>query len=260
MESAYASSLLAGRERVAKFLASIVLGVASLGLVVPSAAAQSPSDREVAKAGLFREGDFPAGWRATPPKKGGSNLTAPSSCPVEKRAEGNVRKNRTAKVQSDTFLGPTEGYSSFVFVYRTVDVSRRVFDAVGSNVFHRCARRALQDAVKKNAGVEKAEERTVSGTGVYGDESSDVGFKFTLSNGTGTEDVFADLVFARVGRSIGTYSRFGTSETNDFDTPTLDGLITSATGRLTAATGGQSNTGSTQTTASASAAAAVRVP
>jgi hypothetical protein len=54
---------------VTKVIAIIALGVGSLGLVVPSAAAQAQSDREIAKAGVFQEGDFPAGWRVTPPQE-----------------------------------------------------------------------------------------------------------------------------------------------------------------------------------------------
>jgi hypothetical protein len=47
---------------VTKVLATIALGAASLGLVAQPAAAQSPSDRDIAKAGVFQTDDFPAGW------------------------------------------------------------------------------------------------------------------------------------------------------------------------------------------------------
>jgi hypothetical protein len=63
---------------VTKLIATVALGVASLGLVVPSAVAQSPSDCAVAKAGVFQPSDFPAGWRATTHKKS----TDPFKCLV----------------------------------------------------------------------------------------------------------------------------------------------------------------------------------
>lgn len=51
--------------------------VATLGLVAQTAAAQSPSDREIAKAGVLQADDFPAGWRAIPPVKTTKNCPAP---------------------------------------------------------------------------------------------------------------------------------------------------------------------------------------
>src|SRR5262249_27367551 len=53
-------------------------------------------------------------------------------------------------------------------------------------------------------------------------------------------------VFVRVGRALGIYGRQSTSESSEFDTPTFDGLISSATGRLTTATGGQPGASASQ--------------
>jgi hypothetical protein len=92
----------------------------------------------------------------------------------------------------------------------------------------------------------KVEGGTVTGSGSYGDESSDIGLKVTVSEGAASQDLFADFVFVRVGRALGIYGRQSTSEQSEFDTPTFDGLITSATGRLTDATGGQTTTETTQ--------------
>jgi hypothetical protein len=243
----YASSLRVGRNAVRKAIATVVLGVASLGLVVPSAAAQSPSDREIAKAGVFQEGDFPAGWRATPHKK---NKTDALDCPTFKKAAAATRKSKTADADSDDFERRDDKYTSSIIVFRTEDVSRRAYGAVASDSMHRCLERFVKSELKKigeSEGVDvKVETGTVTGTGSYGDESSDFGFTATVSQGTLSQDVFADIVFVRVGRSLGLYSRSSTSEPSEFDTPTFDELLTSATGRLTAATGGQTTTATTQ--------------
>jgi hypothetical protein len=240
-----------------KLIATVALGAASVGLVVPSAAAQSPTDREVAAAGVFQAGDFPAGWRATPPQGKERDLRrlggpqGPGDCPSVKKAEADVRKNRTAQVRSDTFARPEEEvYFAFVAVYRTEDVGRRVFKALDSDAFRRCLSRGIKDSANKTAEAEdldaKVEGGTVTGTGVYGYESFGMRFKLTLSKGARSQEEFADSVFVRVGRSIGLYARVALSEPSEFDTPTFDGLITSATGRLTAASGGQTTTATTQ--------------
>jgi hypothetical protein len=229
---------------VTKLLATIAFGAASLWLVVPSAAAQSPSDREIAKAGVFHADDFPAGWRATPPKKSDAD---PNACPALRRAVGSSRKNRTAKAASDDFERQNDRYSSNVAVARTDDLARRAYKAAASRDMRRCITRIFKEEIKKSTkGYDvKVEGGTVTGSGSYGDESSDIGFKITLSKEPLNQEVFADFVFVRVGRAIGLYLRVSTSESSEFDTPTFDGLITSATGRLTAATGGQPTTATT---------------
>jgi hypothetical protein len=231
-----------------KVLATIALGAASLGLVAQPAAAQSPSDREIAKAGNFQAADFPARWQVTAPKN--SRPGRPSECPVERKAEGDVRKNRTAEVESDKFERPAEQYSSMVFVYRTENVARRVFKASGSAAFRRCVRREAKDhaevsGVKVNGGA-------VTGTGVYGNETSDVRLKFTVSTGARSGDAFSDFVFVRVGRSIGVYFHDALSESSDCggastsDCVSFNDLITAATQRLSTATGGQAATDTSQ--------------
>jgi hypothetical protein len=114
---------------VKKVLATIALGVASLGLVAPSAAAQSPSDREIAKAGVFQANDFPEGWRATPQKKIKNEVTA-DNCPVVKKV-GGQRKQRTARTEGETFERRNERYESITDVYRSEDAARRVYGAFG---------------------------------------------------------------------------------------------------------------------------------
>lgn len=219
------------------------------------------NDAQLASEGVFMANDFPSGWRATPHKKSKSSL---NDCPVLRKALRNVRKNRTANVTSDDFGRGNDQYTSAVVVYRTEDVARRAYAAAASPDMRRCATSLLKNEVTKKVGGQgfdvKVEGGTVTGSGSYGDESSDIGFKITASKGGLSEDVFADITFVRVGRTLGGYTRTSTSESSGLDTPTFNGLITTATSRLTNATGGQPNTGSTQTTASASAAAAVRVP
>jgi hypothetical protein len=73
---------------------------------------------------------------------------------------------------------------------------------------------------------------------------------FTVSEGNLSQDVFADFVFVRVGRALGAYfyvteSEPGGTSCSEFssdDCVSFDGLITSATERLTTATGGEPTT------------------
>jgi hypothetical protein len=231
-----------------KIIATIALGAVGLGLVAQPAAAQSPSDRDIAKAGVFQAGDFPAGWRATPHKKSKD----PFKCPeVEKAHPGlNKARTRTAKANGDDYHQGVEQFSSGVVVGRTEDVTHRAYKAVVSNDMRRCLKRNLEDELKSQANEKgadvKVEVGTVTGSGSYGDESANIGLKMTVSQGSLSQDVFADIVFVRVARSLGFYTRVATSEPTEFDTPTFDGLITSATGRMTAATGGQKTTATTQ--------------
>src|SRR5262249_15108644 len=143
------ASRIVGLTTVTRLIATVALGAAGLALVVPTAAAQSPSDREIAKAGVFQAVDFPAGWRSAPPK----GKTDPNACPALKKAVGSS-KNRTAKVTSDDFERQNDKYSSAVFVYRTEDLVRRVYNAVNSRSVARCLQRFVKDALKK--GVEGA--------------------------------------------------------------------------------------------------------
>jgi hypothetical protein len=228
-------------------VAAVAVATASLGLLAQPAAAQSPSDREIAKAGVFQGDDFPGGWRATPHKESKADL---NDCPALKKAAGTLRKNKTADVSSDDFKRRDDQYGASVIVYRTEDVARRASGAAASNNLRRCVTRFVKDEVEKIAKEEgldvKVEGGTVTGSGSYGYESSDIGLKVTVSKDSLSQDVFADFVFGRVGRALGVYFRVSTSEPSDFDTPTLDGLITSATERMTAATGGQTTTATAQ--------------
>src|SRR5262249_36308717 len=111
-------------------------------------------------------------------------------------------------------------------------------------------RRCIERSIKKNAKTDVKVEGGTAESTFYGDESSDIGFKITASTGglTGEErhqDLFEDIVVVRIGRSLGLYARVSLSEPTEFDTPTFDGLITSATGRLTEATGRQTTTATT---------------
>jgi hypothetical protein len=236
---------------VTKVLATIALGAVGLGLVAPSgAAAQSPSDREIAKAGALQAGDFPAGWRATPPKKS----TDPFKCQVLGKAVARLRNQETARADSDDYERSQDQYSSSAVVFKSEDTAHRTYGVATSRTFQRCLERLSNDAVKKNVesqgfGV-KVESGTVTGSGSYGDESSDLGFKITASKGGLNVDYFADIVFARVGRALGLYARVSTSEPSEFDTPTFDGLIRSATDRLTTATGGQPSRSASQSSTS----------
>jgi hypothetical protein len=227
-----------------KVLATIAVGAASLGLVAQPAAAQSPSDRDIAKAGVFQADDFPTGWRATPHEK---SKTDPDACPALKKVAGETRKNKTADVDSDDFERRDDEYQSSVVVFRTEDVARRAYEAAASRALRRCLTRVVKDEVEKRAEEEdiddvKVESGTVTGTGSYGDESSDIAFTVRVSTGDLEQEVFADFVFVRVGRALGVYGRVSTNEPSEFDEPTFDGLITSATERLTTATGGQPTT------------------
>jgi hypothetical protein len=226
-----------------RFGAYVIGALVVATALTPPAAAQSPSDRDIAKAGVFQEDDFPAGWRATPSKKTKSDLR---NCPTLKKAVGDVRKNRAAESESDDFERRDDHYTSGVIVYRTEDVARRAYGAAASNNMRRCVTRFVKDEVEKKAKEEgfdvKVEVGTVTGSGSYGDESSDIGLTVTASKDSLSQDIFADFVFVRVGRALGVYARVSTSEPSEFDTPTFDGLITSATERLTTATGGEPTT------------------
>ena len=225
-------------------VAAVAVAAASLGLLAQPATAQSPNDREIAKAGVFQADDFPAGWRATPDKKSKSD---PNDCPTLKNVAGKTRKSKTADVDSDDFKRQDDQYSSGVVVYRTEDVARRVYDAFASRAVRRCLTRLVKNVVEKEDFDDvKVESGTVTGTGSYGDESSDIALTITASNGGFEQERFADAVFVRVGRALAAYIRDSTSEPSEFDEPTFDGLITSATDRLITATGGQPTTDTSQ--------------
>jgi hypothetical protein len=236
---------------VAKVLATIALGAIGLAIVAQPAAAQSPTDRDIAKAGVFQADDFPAGWRTTPHKKSESIDTCPA---LKKKAEP-LRKQRAASVSSDDFEhGSVEEFTSTVAVMHTANAAERSFDLFQSRRLRRCISDAFDDAVKKQAKEQDFDLRIDVGsrTGArnYGDESSSISFKMTVSMGISL-DLYGDIIFVRVGRALGYYTHLSNDEDStcsefDEDCVEFDALITSATDRLTTATGGQpSGTGRT---------------
>jgi hypothetical protein len=127
-------------------------------------------------------------------------------------------------------------------VLRTEGGARRAYKVLTSAATRRCLTRIVKDEVQSKAseqGVDvKTEVGTVTGSSSYGDESSGIGLKFTVTKGISV-DLFADIVFARVGRTIGLYSHASDSEvdkecgaSSTTDCLSFKGLITAATGRL----------------------------
>jgi hypothetical protein len=239
---------------VTKVLATIALGAASLGIVAQPAAAQSPSDREIAKAGVFQADDFPAGWRATPHKKSEERIDV-NDCPVVKKA-GGTHKQQTANVDGREFQRSRHEYFSAAALYRTEERPRRVYQAVASKDLHQCYTRLFEDAFKSefDADDAKAELGERTGSRSYGDESTDFEIKLTATKSNVDQKLFVDVAFVRVGRALGAYyyatedepSSDACNEFSSDDCVNFDGLITSATDRLTAATGGQTTTATTQ--------------
>jgi len=193
-------------------VAAVAVAAASLGLLAQPAAAQSPSDREIAKAGVFQEDDFPAGWRATPHKKSKSIDT----CPALKKQAEPLRKQRRASVNSDDFEhGSVEEFASTVAVMRTQDAAERSFDLFQSRRLRRCVSEAFNDEVEKQAQEQdfdvKIDVGSRTGTTNYGDESSSISFKITVSKGISL-DLYGDIISVRVGRALGYYSHINNDE------------------------------------------------
>jgi hypothetical protein len=230
---------------------AFVAGLIAAILAVPStalAARASDTDGQIAKVGNFQATDFPAGWRVTPHKKSTTNL---NSCPALKKALGKSRGTKTADSNSDDFDRGNERFSSSVVMLRTEDPARRAFQALASRDMLRCVTRLVEDGLKSsdaNKGFEvKVATATATGMGSFGDESSNIGLKITLTKGISV-DVFADFVFVRAGRSLGMYSHVndkGAStcdQLSSSDCVGFNDLLTTATNRLTTAIGGQPRT------------------
>jgi len=221
-----------------KLLAIVATAAAVVGLGVDAAHAAQPGDMELAKAGVFQADDFPAGWRATPHKK---SKTDPLKCPAVEKAVSDLRNAKKTEASSDDYEQGNDQYSSSAVVFRTEDVTRRVYKVVNSRDFRRCLTKLFKDEVGKQDQLKgfdvKVEAGTVTG-GSYGDESANIGLKLTVSKGSLSQDVFADIVFVRVGRALGFYAHVSDKETSTCDefSPencvSFTGLITSATGRL----------------------------
>jgi hypothetical protein len=253
-------SRTSGSSVASRWLVAITTFVLTAVLSLPATAGAAPAtddDRQVAKAGVFQTSDFPAGWRATPHTKSKSD---PFKCPTVEKAVSGLRKRRTADASSDDFERSNEQYTSNVIVFRTEDVARRAYKAVDSRAFRRCASEAVKDEVKKRGEEQgfdvKVETGTMTGTGSYGNQSSDIGFKITVTKGISI-DLFGDIVFARVGRTLGIYSHVSDKEDSSCgefsssDCVSFNDLITAATNRLTTASGGQPASGTTQPRAAA---------
>jgi hypothetical protein len=198
----------------------------------------SRTTRSSPRRACSRAVDFPAGWRATPHKK---SKTDPLKCPAVEKAVSDLRKAKKTEASSDDYEQGNDQYSSSAAVFRTEDVTRRVYKAVASRDLRRCVSKLFKDEVAKQDQLKgldvKVETGTVTG-GSYGDESANIGLKLTVSQGSISQDVFADIVFVRVGRSLGFYSHVSDKETSTCDEFSPDdcvsfaGLITSATDRL----------------------------
>jgi hypothetical protein len=105
----------------------------------------------------------------------------------------------------------------------------------------RCVTRLLESAVKSKSAANGYDVNVVPaipiGMSSFGDESSTTGLKITLSKGISV-DLFADIVYVRVGRSLGIYTHVSDNEEStcsEFSPPgcvAFNDLITTATNRL----------------------------
>jgi hypothetical protein len=178
---------------------------------------------------------------------------------VQKKATS-LQKQRTARANADDYEHGEEQFSSAAAVYRKEDATHRTFELAASRGFCRCLTQLINKEVKKaveDKGFDvKTEAGTVTGMNSYGDESTDYGMKIT-SKGSASVDYFADFVFVRLGRSLGFYAHVSDKEDStcgEFssdDCVSFDGLITSATDRLTTATGGEPTTDASQSSTTA---------
>jgi hypothetical protein len=121
-------------------VAAVAVATASLGLLAQPAAAQSSSDREIAKAGVLQADDFPAGWKVTTLKRS----TDEAKC-------ADVTKNVTARARSKQFehgsgISNMEVYFSGVAVYKDEARARGAYRRASSSKVQRC----LRDNYKKS--------------------------------------------------------------------------------------------------------------
>jgi hypothetical protein len=205
-----------------------------LGVVTAAAAGAKASDAAIAKQGLLRLSDFPAGW--TQRRHKDSKPTGIASC---KATEQVVAKNKKYKASSPDFAqGELTLAQNTVLVFPKPAQATAYLAPYQSDSAAKCLQQSTEKAFRKVKGttvdVQQLDLSSAiqAGSGTI-DDAVGYELRVTAPQPSGNIQLFLVAVAIRTGRAVAGY----TTESQDTPLADTDSLINSSLTRLVKAFG-----------------------
>jgi hypothetical protein len=162
---------------------------------VPESTVAPPlTDAQIARRGVLRQADFPAGWR----------LNRSTAAQIKCKTTDAARKAASATVRGKTFAtGDNTEAESVAYVYRSVNAAKRQLNALGGRQTTNCILRAVKLAFVEGAGYKVGTIATAPlQLEAIGDERLGTRITIPISTKGVDADVIIDVVVVRTGRAF----------------------------------------------------------
>jgi hypothetical protein len=189
-------------------LVAVVL--ATLGTAIAAApaapAASQPSDAQIAKAGLLRLSDFPAGWKQSAHKD--SKPTGIASC---KPTEAATKRNKKYGAQAPDFSDSGTSFAhNTVYVFPKPAQAQGYLKAYQADSAPICLQKSVEKAFAKEKGTEvQVQPLDLSSQLQAGTVDDAVGYELLArvpQSGANPVDVYLVAVAVRTGRGVAGYT------------------------------------------------------
>jgi hypothetical protein len=152
------------------------------------------TDAQIARRGLLRRGDFPAGWQA--------NVS--TAAHIKCKSTDAARRAATATARGKTFAtGENTEAESVAYVYRSVKVAKRQLNRLGGTDTTNCILRAAKRAFVESAGFTVGTIATAPmQLEEVGDERLGTRITIPISHQGVDADILFDVVVVRSGRAF----------------------------------------------------------
>jgi len=164
------------------------------------ASPQDPQAQELARPGLLRLDDFPAGWMATPADEDDDN---------DNECYSDAMKP-LGSVDSESFSSDSNAQASnSVGVFTDEDGAAAALAVVRDSEVHKCLRDLIAEGIAKDAAEGDAEVVDMAfgplSVPQYGDDQAALRLEMTVQSGPFTPTLYLDVVFVQVGRAVSAY-------------------------------------------------------
>ena len=221
--------------RTRQSIAAIVIGLICIALFasgVADATTKPTSTQAILRAGVIFATDVPSAWTAGPhPKKNDQSLQGIPACNAVIAADAAAERT-AAQARSATFTDPTNpakttSAENTVFAFKNAATARRYLTVYQTSTAAECQRASVgrQIGPQATTTVSPITDLGKLGDGRVGDE---IVVQGTTSNGQPI-NLFADVVFVRVGRGIVGFDFLNLN----MRLPQSRGIVTDVVNRLT---------------------------
>jgi hypothetical protein len=226
---------IAGGRRVVTVVSLLaVLGGLGAGLEVAPAAAAKASDKAIARQGLLRLSDFPAGW--TQHKHKESKPTGIAACKATEQVVAKYKKYRTSS--PDFAQGELTLAQNTVLVFPKPAQATAYLAPYQADSAGKCLQQGTEKAFRKIKGTTVDVEQldlssAIQAGGGTVDDAVGYELRVTAPQPSGNIELFLVAIAIRTGRAVAGY----TTENQDQPLADTDSLIDASLTRLVTALG-----------------------